>query len=87
MCNDNTSPAATFSRKGTTHDDNMSEDGFGDSDTDSSGAAVPEDHARADSDDGDLEAEKEAFKESRPDPKDAKNVPDHECDHPDAPWA
>lgn len=76
------SAAAKFSRE-TPHETDDDAEGL---DIDDSGATVEDDHPRDSGLSEEAKAQAEAYKESRPDPRDAENVPDHECDDPDAPW-
>lgn len=81
------SPAAAFSRNSHTQKEDMSDEEPEETDRDVSGATVPEDSPRhPDNKSEAVEKAKEMYKESRPDPQDAENIPDHECDDPDAPW-
>lgn len=83
----NNSPAAAFSHKGKGNYEDAEISDDADEEIEMGGAAVPEDSPRhPDNKSEAVEKAKQRHKESRPDPQDAENVPDHECDDPDAPW-
>lgn len=87
---DYNSPAAAFSQqgKGNYEDAEVSEDA--DAELEMGGSPVPEDHPSHPDNKSEAVEETKAIYEDMlsesPDAKDAENVPDHECDDPDAPW-